>query len=157
MTDSDKPDSWYWEQRWTSFRRGTKKLKLEWNGGEATALIYDAGVPNTSAAILAALPLIVPVVHVAWSGDMLMSTRDYDLPSRDLENEVRLVRPGDLTWDPKFGELAFTYGTAECRLPSGPNTLVVYGSIETAFVDAFAEFGRRRRFEGVGEIKISAL
>lgn len=79
----------------------------------------------------------------------------YDIDAKVPENEVRLVRPGDLTWDPKFGELAFTYGTAECRLPTGPNALVVYGSIESVGLESFANFARRRRFEGVGELRIT--
>jgi hypothetical protein len=151
---TDNADSWYWEQRWASFRRGSSLIRLEWDGGEVQATVYDVGVPVTAAAILAALPLVVPVVHAAWSGDMLMSTRPYDIDAKKFENEVRLVRPGDLTWDPKYGELAFTYGTAECRVPTGPNTLVVYGSIENQGIAAFAEFARRRRFQGVGELRI---
>ena len=155
MSEPADANQWYWEKRWASFRRGTASIRLAWDGGEARAVVFDVGVPITAKAILAALPLAVPVVHAAWSGDMLMSTRAYDdIQARTLENEVRLVRPGDLTWDPKFGELAFTYGTAECRLPTGPNTLVVYGSI-TSGLDAFADFSRRRRFQGIGELRIA--
>jgi hypothetical protein len=87
---------------------------------------------------------------------MVMSTVAYDLPANEPENHVRLVRPGDLAWDPKFGELSVTYGTAEARLPSGPNTLVVYGQIVEG-LDAFAAFGRARRFEGLGRITMSRL
>jgi hypothetical protein len=82
---------------------------------------------------------------------MVMSANPYELGVSRLENEVRLVRPGDLSWDPKFGELAFTYGTAECRLPSGPNTVTVYGQVSDS-LDAFAAYCSARRFEGVGTI-----
>ena len=99
---TDNANSWYWEQRWASFRRGSALIRLEWDGGEAQATVYDVGVPETAAAIFAALPLVVPVVHAAWSGDMLMSTRPYDINAKKFENEVRLVRPGDLTWDPSM-------------------------------------------------------
>jgi hypothetical protein len=126
---------------------------LEWEGGRAAATLYEEGVPKTVAALLERLPLVVPVVHVAWSGDMLMSSRAFDLGITEEENAVRLVRPGDLSWDPKFGELAFTYGTAECRLPSGPNTVVVYASIYQGLQE-FSSFGRARRFEGLGEIHL---
>jgi hypothetical protein len=71
---------------------------------------------------------------------------------REMENQVRLVRPGDLGWDPKFGELTVTYGTAECRLPSGTNTIVVYGQIIEG-LDEFASWARARRFEGLGELR----
>jgi hypothetical protein len=157
MSKLAESDSWYWEKRWASFRQGTASIRLEWETGEARATIYDIGVPLTSSAILGALPIFVPVVHAAWSGDMLMSTRPYEIDATKFENEVRLVRPGDLTWDPKFGELAFTYGTAECRLPTGPNTLVVYGSIAGDGLEGFAEFARRRRFDGVGELRMSRI
>jgi hypothetical protein len=151
---SDQSQDWYWQKRWTSFRSGTTRIALEFENKTATALLYEEGVPKTVGALLARLPLSVPVVHVAWSGDMVMSTQSYDIGSPEMENQVRLVRPGDLSWDPKFGEFAFTYGTAECKLPSGPNTVVVFGAIVEG-LEAFAEYAHRRRFEGVGEVKMS--
>lgn len=144
-------DDWYWEKTWSGFRRGASRLQLSWDGGQATALVYDEGTPDIAAAILAALPLTVPVVHVAWSGEMVMSTVAYEFGVDHAESDVRLVRPGDLTWDSKSGELAFTYGTAEARLPTGSHTLVVYATIREG-LDAFAAYARARRFEGVGEI-----
>jgi hypothetical protein len=100
--------------------------------------------------------LTVPVVHVAWSGDMVMSARPFHVGPREPENAVRLPRPGDLTWDPKFGEICFAYGTAEARLPSGENQLVVFGQVEDGF-EPFAVFCRARRFDGIGEIRIETL
>lgn len=147
-------DSWYFHKTWSDFRRGALRIRLDFGHEQAIALLYDEGVPRTVAAIHARLPIEVPVVHVAWSGEMLMSTRAYDIPAKEPENHVRLVRPGDLAWDPKFGELTITYGTAEAKLPSGPNTLVVYGQIVEG-LDAFAAFGRARRFEGVGRVTLS--
>jgi hypothetical protein len=147
--------TWWWRERWESFRRGASPLSISWEGGQARAVIFDEGAPQTAAAVSRALPLEVPVVHVAWSGEMVMSTTSYDLGA-PRENAVRLPRPGDLTWDPDAGELAFAYGTAECRLPSGENTVVVYGSVVEG-LDAFAEFCWRRRFEGVGTLRLSAL
>lgn len=153
-------DTWWWRERWESFRKGSAGLSLSWDDGQARALLFDEGVPQTTAAVRRALPLEVPVVHVAWSGEMVMSAERYDLGSVQenavRENAVRLPRPGDLTWDPGAGELAFAYGTAECRLPSGENTVVVYGSIVEG-LDAFAEFCWRRRFEGVATLRLSAL
>jgi hypothetical protein len=149
-------DDWYWEQTWSDFRRGETRIRLSWEGGEASAVLYDAGAPGIVAAILDALPLRVPVVHVAWSGEMVMSSVPYTLGVEQAENEVRLVRPGDLTWDPRYGELAFTYGTAEARLPTGAHTLTVYGAV-TDGLDAFAAYGRARRFEGAGEILLERL
>lgn len=149
-------DDWYWEKTWSGFRRGGTHLRLSWDGGQATALVYDEGTPEIVAAILSTLPLTVPIVHVAWSGEMVMSTVPYDLGVDRAESNVRLVRPGDLTWDPTSGELAFTYGTAEARLPSGPHTLVVYGALGEG-MDAFAAYARARRFEGVGEIVLEQL
>lgn len=147
-------DTWWWRERWESFRRGTAPLRIAWEGGEARAVLYDEGAPDTAAALRRALPLEVPVVHVAWSGEMVMSATSYDLGA-PRENAVRLPRPGDLTWDPDAGELAFAYGTAECRLPSGENTVTVYGSIVEG-LDAFVEFCWRRRFEGVGTLSLSS-
>jgi len=104
-------------------------------------------------AVLHVLPLSVAVVHVAWSGDMLMSAGPHELPIRDFENEVRLVRPGDLAWDPRFRELGFVYGTAECYLPSIPKTLVVYGAIQQG-LDDFASFALARRFQGMAGLSM---
>jgi hypothetical protein len=146
-------DRWYWEKTWSDFRRGSTRICVAWPGGEAGAVLYDAGVPETVRHLVAHLPLAVPMVHVAWSGDMLMSTRAYDIGTRAEENRVRLVRPGDLAWDPKFGELTVTYGTAEARLPSGPNTLVVYGAVVEGLA-ALAAWARARRFEGQGELEL---
>jgi hypothetical protein len=142
--------TWWWRERWEGFRRGSLLLSIAWEGGRAEAVLFDEGVPQTVAAIGGALPLEVPVVHVAWSGEMVMSATTYDL-NAPRENAVRLPRPGDLTWDPDAGELAFAYGAAECRLPSGENTVVVFGSIVEG-LDAFVEFCWRRRFEGVGTL-----
>lgn len=151
---TNESDTWYWEKTWSDFRCGSSRLRIRWSNGDAAALLYDEGVPETVTAILSRLPLTVPVVHVAWSGDAIMSTRAYDVGPERAENAVRLPYPGDLTWDPKFGELAFIYGTAEARLPSGENTLVVYGTIQEGLAD-FATFCRARRFEGIGELTLS--
>ncbi len=145
-------ETWYWAER-SNYRRGDRPIKIRWQGGEAGGVLYDVGVPITAQAIAAALPLSVPVVQVAWSGDMLMGTKAYEIDAHEMENETRLVQPGDLAWDPKFEELTFCYGPAEAYLPSGPNTLVVYGAI-TENLSGFAEFCRRRRFEGVGQIEL---
>ena len=150
---SHEGDSWWFQQRWSDFRRGSRRVAVEWKGGRADGVLYDEGVPRTSAGIASALPLAVSVVHVAWSGEMCMGTGTIDIGVAEQENEVRLVRPGDLTFDPKFGELGFVYGDAECRLPSGPNTVVVYGSL-TGNLDGFASWARARRFEGVGELRV---
>jgi len=149
-------DDWYWEKTWSNFRRGNKHIRLSWDGGDATAFIYNEGVPETAAAVLACLPLEVPVVHAAWSGDMLMSARQFEIPVLNEENKTRLPRPGDLTWDPKHSELGFVYGTAEAKLPSGPNTLVVYGRVIEDHLERFAQFCRARRFEGLGRLTMNA-
>jgi hypothetical protein len=152
-----EPDSksWYWEKRWSDFRSGTGRLVLDFGAGRATAQLYDQGAPEIVAEIRRHLPIEMPVVHVAWSGDMVMSTRAYGFTARTMENAVHLPRPGDLGWDPKFGELTVTYGTAQCRLPSGDNTLVVFGQV-TDGLAALADWCRARRFEGQGLIRLVA-
>lgn len=153
---SNDGETWYFRRRWDGFRTGQKKVRLTFRTGSAIARLYDQGVPETCRQILAHLPLTVPVVHVAWSGDMVMSAQSFPIGPREPENAVRLPRPGDLTWDPKFGEICFAYGTAEARLPSGENQLVVFGQVEDGF-EAFGVYCRARRFEGLGEIRIEAL
>ncbi len=148
---SDKSENWYWEKTWSDFRRGSRNLVMEWDGGEAEIALFNEGVPRTTAALLEHLPIELPMVHVAWSGDMVMSARANPIGIEEHEHHVRLVRPGDLAYDPKFGEFTVTYGTAEARLPSGPNTLVVFGQIVKG-LDTFAAWGRARRFEGVGTL-----
>lgn len=148
-------DSWYWEERWNSARRGSFPIVLEWDGGRSEGVLYDEGAPRTASGVRDLLPVTVPVVHAVWSGDMVMSTKSYDLGFAEKENETRLPRVGDLSWDPGHGELAFTYGTAECRMPSGFNTVVVYGSLQTG-LDELAAFCRARRFEGIGQLRLSA-
>lgn len=146
-------DSWWFQAKWSDFRRGTSQLRLTWAGGSAIAQLFDEGVPRTAEGVARLLPLTIPMVHVAWSGEMLMGTTTHELGFATAENDVRLVRPGDLTWDPKVGEIGLVYGDAECRLPSGPNTVVVFASI-TDGLDELGVFGRSRRFEGVGEVTI---
>lgn len=145
--------TWYWERTWSDFRRGSLKASLVWPGGQAIVDLYDEGAPKTVAAVRAALPLKIPVVHVAWSGDMVMSATSFDIGLKEQEHHVRLVRPGDLAFDPKFGEFTVTYGTAEAKLPSGPNTLVVFGQISDG-LSQFAAWARARRFEGIGSIDL---
>lgn len=149
---SERSSSWWWRERWESIRRGSTPVVLRWEEGSARGVLFDEGAPRTAAAVLATLPLEVPVVHVAWSGEMVMSARTYELGVQR-ENAVRLPRPGDLTWDPVAGELAFAYGAAECRLPSGENTVVVYGVL-TEGLEEFADFCRRTRFEGLAQLRI---
>ncbi len=149
-------EDWWFQRRFSDFRRGGLRVGLRWEGGSAEGVLYDAGAPRTAAAVLRVLPLRIPVVHVAWSGEMCMGAESYDLGVGEAENEVRLVRPGDLTWDPKVGEICFVYGDAECRLPSGPNTVVVFGAILEG-LPALAEFGRARRFHGIADTWLEAL
>src|ERR1700752_1991390 len=152
----DKASTWWWSEQWETSRRGSFPIALKFNGGEARGVLFDIGTPRTSAAFRERLPLDMSVIHVAWSGDMVMGVGRLDLGITDEENLTRLPRPGDIAFDPKFQELTVTYGTAECRLPSGANTVVVIGQV-TEGLAAFADFCRRRRFEGVGDIHFHEL
>jgi len=145
-------ENWYWQRTWSDFRRGSRRVQLSWEGGRADVLIYDDGVPQTAKAFLSRLPIKLPVVHVAWSGDMVMGAKPVPIGFNDAENFTRLVRPGDIAFDPKYDEITVTYGTAEARLPSGPNTLTVFGTITSGLED-FGRWARARRFEGVGTIR----
>ena len=87
---------------------------------------------------------------------MVMSTGGHALGVTEQENRVRLVRVGDLSFDPKFDEITLTYGTAEARLPDGPNVLTVFGQIVEG-IEAVAAFGRRTRFEGMQTIIFETL
>lgn len=149
-------ESWYWQKTWSDFRRGTRRVAMNWEGGRAEIVVYEEGVPRTTAAILAKLPIELPMVHVAWSGDMLMGAHSVPIGCSEAENLTRLVRPGDVAFDPKYDEITVTYGTAEARLPSGPNTLTVFGSVVDG-LEAFGRWARARRFEGVGVVKFSAI
>ena len=84
---------------------------------------------------------------------MVMGAQPVPLGVKEEENLTRLVRPGDVAYDPKYNEITVTYGTAEARLPSGPNTLTVFGAVGQG-LDEFARWARARRFEGVGIIRI---
>ncbi|ORA39242.1 DUF3830 family protein [Mycobacterium aquaticum] len=145
---------WWWTRRWEDWRgaAGTPVI-LQWDGGQARAYLFDEHTPKTVAAFLAALPLTVPVVHAAWSGDMMMSAADVAVHQSVPENHIRLPRIGDLGWDPEYGELTITYGTAECRLPSGENTITVFGSVSENLGE-LANLGRSTRFNGVTTIRI---
>lgn len=145
-------ERWYWQRTWGGFRRGGLRLLMRWPAGEAKILLYDEGVPATTVAFMSRLPLALDVVHVAWSGDMLMGAAPVSLGVSREENLTRLVRPGDIAYDPKYDEITVTYGTAEARLPSGPNTLTVFGAMVDG-LDAFAQWARARRFEGAGQLQ----
>jgi hypothetical protein len=149
-------ESWYWQKTWSDFRRGSRRVAMSWEGGRAEIVVYDEGVPKTAAAILAKLPIELPMVHVAWSGDMLMGAHSVPIGYNAPENQTRLVRPGDVAFDPKYDEITVTYGTAEARLPSGPNTLTVFGSVIEG-LEGFGRWARARRFEGVGVVKFTAI
>lgn len=151
--EAGRAHSWYWEEHWSRARRGSTEVVLEWDGGESSGLLFEAGAPRTVAGVLDLLPLAIPVVHAIWSGDMVMSAERYPLGFAEKENETRLPRVGDISWDPRYGEIAFTYGTAECRMPSGANTVVVFGSLTSA-LEEFGTYCRERRFEGVGELRL---
>jgi len=153
---TDNADTWYFRRRWDGFRVGRATVRLAFGGQSARARLYDEGVPLICRWVLDNSPLTVPVVHVAWSGDMVMSAKPFGGGPVEAENAVRLPRPGDLTWDPKFGEICFAYGTAEARLPSGENQLVVFGQVEEG-LDDLAAYCRARRFEGLGEIRLEAV
>lgn len=145
-------ESWYWQKTWSDFRHGSVPITIAWDGGSAGVVLYDEGVPNTAEAFLAHLPLELPMVHVAWSGDMLMGAHSVPIGVSAPENSTRLVRPGDLAFDPKYDEITVTYGTAEARLPSGPNTLTVFGAVSRG-LDDLARWARARRFEGVAVLR----
>lgn len=146
------PDSWWFQKKWSDFRRGSLMAEIQCGPTTASVLLYDVGVPVTVAAFARTLPIEMSFVHVAWSGEMLMAADVASFGPAEPENEVRLVRPGDVTWDSKFGELGLVYGDAECRLPSGPNTVTVFGSVVSG-LEELARFGRARRFEGARSIQ----
>jgi hypothetical protein len=148
--------SWWWSDQWEKTRQGAVAIAVGFDGGEARGVLFDLGTPKTVAAFRRQLPFTISVVHVAWSGDMVMGTTPLDLGVSEQEDFTRLPRPGDLGYDPKFRELTVTYGTAECRLPSGPNTVSVIGQFTDQLGD-LATFCRRRRFEGVGELHFREL
>ena len=147
-------EKWYWQKTWGNFRTGDEGVTMSWPGGWAELAIYSKGVPKTARSFLSRLPLELPVVHVAWSGDMIMGAHSVPLDIKEAENLTRLVRPGDVAFDPKYEEITVTYGTAEARLPSGPNTLTVFGAI-VGGLDDFAKWARARRFEGQGVLKFA--
>ena len=150
MTKAREP--WYWDRNWNSVRRGSRLVAMNWDGGAAVVRLFDEGSPATVEAFLAALPIELPFVHVAWSGEMVMAAAPIALGVKLEENRTRLVRPGDLAFDPKYDEITVTYGTAEARLPSGENTLTVFGEIVSGLED-FVRWGAGRRFEGVGSLR----
>ena len=105
---------------------------------------------------LRVLPLTVPVINVAWSGDMLLTADPVDLGVTTAENGVKNTLPGDIAFDPAINEVTFTYGVAECHMPTGPHTVVVFGQIATG-LEEFAAFGLARRYEGVGQLHVQAI
>jgi Protein of unknown function (DUF3830) len=91
---SDDAETWYFRRRWDGFRSGERQVRLTFAAEQAVARLYDKGVPQTCRQILSHLPLTVPVVHVAWSGDMVMSARPFDIGPREPENGGSPAAPG---------------------------------------------------------------
>lgn len=142
---------WWFGHKWSSARSGDTPIEVSWDGGSACGVLYTDSSPLTTSAFRARFPLRIDMVHAAWSGEMVMSTTTCELDVDVEENSTRLVRPGDITWDAKVGEVCLVYGDAECRLPSGPNTVVVIGSLTTN-PDSLAELCQSIRFTGVKSV-----
>jgi hypothetical protein len=94
MATSNNGENWYFRKKWDDFRRGDLKVELRFDGQRAVARLYDLGVPETVRMLTAQMPFAVPVVHVAWSGDMVMSAQPFDFGPTEAENAVRLPRVG---------------------------------------------------------------
>jgi hypothetical protein len=93
------PSTWWWAEQWESTRRGDLPITIAFDGGDARAVLFDLGTPATVAAFRKCLPLVMPVIHVAWSGDMVMGTQRLELGVSEQEDHTRLPRPGDLAYD----------------------------------------------------------
>ena len=136
---------------------GKSEFGLRFAAEQAIARLYDKGVPETYRQILSHLPLTVPVVHVAWSGDMLDERVAFpNRTARSLRTRFACRAQAISHGTRSSARFALPYGTAEARLPSGENQLVVFGQVEDG-LEQLAVFCRARRFEGIGEIHIEAL
>ena len=87
---------------------------------------------------------------------MLFTAEPIDLGITVAENRVKNMLPGDIAIDPAISEITFTYGVAECHMPTGPHSIVVCGQIDKG-LDDFAAFAVARRYEGIGDLHLQAI
>lgn len=122
----------------------TIKLKLD-NLEFAVSLLTEAA-PLTCRALLAALPIELPVIHAMWSGHQLIAT-PIDLRLGTVENPIAIPAPGDVLYHQHHQEIAIVYGEAQFREPIGPVYVTRVGRIE-GDLEALAALGARVQTEG---------
>lgn len=128
------------------------KIVLEFErGGRISASLDEKRAPETSKAVLAALPFQAEVIHAMWAGEEIFfsgfpGTFHYEQPTRKVE-------PGDLAMVPRSNSFCIFYGRS---IPRGAVDdeidVTVFGRVDD--VSAMAEVARRVRRQGVEHLTI---
>lgn len=125
-----------------------KTIELRIGEAFARAVLWDDLAPNTVAALLAALPLEVPLQHCKWSGNACFAHVSGGAMAAlsGLESPVVSLYPGVLAVRPPAAgapaaELLIAHGDAEYRWPDGRRQVTPVGELEPgarALLDALA-------------------
>jgi hypothetical protein len=132
------------------------------SGVTARVHLWPDFAPKSVAALLASLPLEMPLQHCRWSGPACFAQLSGGpLAAVDgLENPVTSLYAGVLALRPPtptlpHGELVITYANAEYRMPDGRRLVTPLGELEGES-DAFVAALGRTATEGRTTIRLTA-
>jgi hypothetical protein len=137
-------------------------IDLVVSGVTARAHLWSDFAPKSVNALLASLPLELPLQHCRWSGPACFAQLSGGpLAAVDgLENPATSLYPGVLALRPPtlllpHGELLIAYGNAEYRMPDGRRFVTPLGELEGE-PDAFVTALGRTATEGRTTIRLTA-
>lgn len=131
-------------------------------GVTARAFLWPDFAPKSVAALLASLPLELPLQHCRWSGracfaelpgGALATLEGLETPVTSLYLGVLALRPPTLTLP--HGELLIAYGDAECRTLEGRRFATPLGELEGGSDALLAALGRTAT-EGRTTLRLTA-
>lgn len=131
-------------------------------GVAARAILWPDFAPKSVAALLASLPLELPLQHCKWSGRACFAELSGGALAAvpGLETPVTSLYPGVLALRPPtptlpHGELIIAYGDAEYRMPDGRRFVTPLGELEGGSDAFFAALGRTAA-EGQTTLRLTA-
>ncbi len=133
-----------------------RRIRLEVEGVQAVAELYEDLSPKSTAAFWESLPLEEPLIPAKWSGQACFF-HPGDGPLKqvtELENPVTSIYPGTIVVRPRGSEALLAYGASEYRWAIGTDYVTrVAKIVENG--PAFLQVLARTHDEGEKRIKIT--